>query len=474
MRLADDKRKKVYTMEQTTNPNHYATANGKDLFALMEEGLLTPEQYNGFLVGNITKYLYRAEQKNGAEDLAKAGAYLATLGVKLYGVDFGPLLLEAVGAQLDKHTQPTTVVDEDDHTDYASGLNQSPLGIIATLNNEDLVTLADAATFAVRNDPHTYQEYFYKTLDDERRNVINLTFDNNTYLEDYEDLKKYAHEIIKLRNNITPQSLGDRAEKDEATDPVLEYLTDETNAEDFNNIRDLYREMLEAGIKDGDEARDYLIYSDNTEAKDALIRCFCNLDYSSDWVDMVKYFALVVTAQLQAEADEEAKAEAKPEPELFSKLNPVELSALKKAYRDIIELDTVDKRTKYLQANRSWLGFPLVRAFNNNNYREDVTDLLNWGFYNVTAGLPIPKSTRTEDSEHLELLNRAYNLMIFSYTKEEQSKAIRESSEADFSWDDSYGVADITTDLLGGNISGKISEDVITYFIDNPDQATYE
>lgn len=556
-------------MEQTTNPKHYATANGKDLFALMEDGLLTPDQYTGFLVGNITKYLHRAEQKNGAEDLAKAGAYLATLGVKLYGVDFGPLLLEAVGAQLDKHTQPTTLVDEDD-------LDQSVLEVIKSLNDEDLVTLADAATVAVRNDHHTYQQYFCIVLDDERRNIIDLTFDNRSDLEDYEDLKKYAPAITKRLSGINTQSLEDdtdqgespvqpstrglnldvlstihaldvddlttlaglcdealeagpgnweyltkapredlklldrvvnstvqfkvrevtdllidfrdhvkehlqavkqaeRVKEDEATDPVLEYLTDEANVGDFNTVRDLYREMLYAGITNSDDARKYLTYSDNNEAKDALIRCFRNLKYSSDWADMVKYFGPVVTSQLQAEADEEAKAlEANTEPELENKLNPVELSALKKAYRNIIELDTVDKRVKYFQANNSWLGVPLIRAFNNDTYREDVTELLNWGFYNVTAGLPLTKSTRTEDAEDLELLNRAYHLMLFSYTKEERAKAISESSESGFSWDESRKVAYITSHLLGDNISCKISEDVINYFIDNPDQATYK
>lgn len=659
-------------MEQTTNPKHYTTANGKDLFALMEEGLLTPDQYTGFLVGNITKYLHRAEQKNGAEDLAKAGAYLTTLGVKLYGVDFGPLLLQAVGEQLAKHTQSTTLVDEDDftiptatpvdttvrikrlrldslkklaqavdfasentlqeytdtfadglilteaydivdavfgygsaeddynklheyadfikdrvrtlesfivdHTDTPDDLSQSVVDVIETLNDEELLTLADASTFAVRNDRIKYYQYYSLDLTRDKRAVIDVTFNNNSKGEDYEDLHKYAGVITKRLSGINTQSVeadtdqdetpaqtstwglnsdvlsaihsldvddlttlarmcdkvveadkgnfdylkfspredlalvgrvinpginditleevtdlliqfrdhvkehleaisqADRVKEAKATDPVLERLTNEVSTEDFNNVRDLYREMLDAGITNGEEAWDYLVSSHNGPAKSSLINCFHNDHYNSDWADMVKYFGPVVMAQLQAEVDKEAKAtlESKREPELYSELNAVELSALKKAYRDIIELDTADKRTKYFHDNSTWVGVPLVRAFNNNGYRDDVTDLLNWGFYNVTAGLPIPKSKRTEDPEHLALLNKVYHLIMFKYTVEDRQRAIIDTSDDEFSWGEAGKVADITTDLLDDGSTGLISEDVRLYFIDNPDQATYK
>jgi len=59
-------------------PDYYST-NGKDLFALMQEGLLTEAEFRGFMKGNAFKYVKRYDQKNGLEDLDKAITYLTVL-----------------------------------------------------------------------------------------------------------------------------------------------------------------------------------------------------------------------------------------------------------------------------------------------------------------------------------------------------------------------------------------------------------
>jgi hypothetical protein len=52
--------------------SYYCGEDGKDLFDRFEEGLLSNEAYDGFLVGNVIKYVIRFKEKNGVEDLEKA------------------------------------------------------------------------------------------------------------------------------------------------------------------------------------------------------------------------------------------------------------------------------------------------------------------------------------------------------------------------------------------------------------------
>lgn len=59
-------------------PDYYKP-NGKDLFEIMQDGLLTEAEFRGFMKGNIFKYVTRYERKNGSEDLEKAMTYLAEL-----------------------------------------------------------------------------------------------------------------------------------------------------------------------------------------------------------------------------------------------------------------------------------------------------------------------------------------------------------------------------------------------------------
>lgn len=56
---------------------HY-TANGIQPIDLMRQNF-TPEAFQGFLEGNILKYVLRHRRKNGIEDLRKAMTYLTWL-----------------------------------------------------------------------------------------------------------------------------------------------------------------------------------------------------------------------------------------------------------------------------------------------------------------------------------------------------------------------------------------------------------
>ena len=57
---------------------HYNTTELDPLQAY-REGLLTEEEFKGFCKGNIIKYVYRYEQKNGIDDLKKARDYINEL-----------------------------------------------------------------------------------------------------------------------------------------------------------------------------------------------------------------------------------------------------------------------------------------------------------------------------------------------------------------------------------------------------------
>jgi hypothetical protein len=60
-------------------PSYYRSDNGKDLFDLFEDGMITRDQVIGFYKANIIKYVVRFEEKNGEEDLDKAITYLDRL-----------------------------------------------------------------------------------------------------------------------------------------------------------------------------------------------------------------------------------------------------------------------------------------------------------------------------------------------------------------------------------------------------------
>lgn len=67
-------------VHDSLKPNYYQGSDGQDLFSRFEHGLLNnPDQVRGFYVGNVMKYITRYREKNGIEDLKKAGVYLNQL-----------------------------------------------------------------------------------------------------------------------------------------------------------------------------------------------------------------------------------------------------------------------------------------------------------------------------------------------------------------------------------------------------------
>lgn len=71
-----------------TNPTYYKNDNGEDLITYFVKNF-TREQFVGFMVGNIMKYITRFEGKNGLEDLDKAKEYITRLHDELSTIDSG-------------------------------------------------------------------------------------------------------------------------------------------------------------------------------------------------------------------------------------------------------------------------------------------------------------------------------------------------------------------------------------------------
>lgn len=61
-------------MSSVEHPAHYQSASIECIEAI--EAALTSEELKGFIKGNIIKYTWRSEYKNGIEDLEKAQWYL--------------------------------------------------------------------------------------------------------------------------------------------------------------------------------------------------------------------------------------------------------------------------------------------------------------------------------------------------------------------------------------------------------------
>lgn len=64
-------------MNNVEHPDHYNQNSLETLDVI--KGTMSGEQFEGFLVGNILKYISRYKFKNGAEDLKKARFYLDKL-----------------------------------------------------------------------------------------------------------------------------------------------------------------------------------------------------------------------------------------------------------------------------------------------------------------------------------------------------------------------------------------------------------
>jgi hypothetical protein len=63
-------------MADAINPSHYQSEI-ECIDAI--KASMTKEQFKGYLKGNVQKYIWRYEQKNGVEDLKKAQWYLDRL-----------------------------------------------------------------------------------------------------------------------------------------------------------------------------------------------------------------------------------------------------------------------------------------------------------------------------------------------------------------------------------------------------------
>lgn len=63
--------------DNVNHPEHY-TSGGIECIAAIEAAL-TPEEFRGFLKGNVIKYTWRERKKGGSESLRKAAWYLERL-----------------------------------------------------------------------------------------------------------------------------------------------------------------------------------------------------------------------------------------------------------------------------------------------------------------------------------------------------------------------------------------------------------
>ena len=70
---------KVVPKEQdvVNKPSHYTSGNIECINAI--QAALTPEEFKGFCKGNVLKYNWRCNHKNGLEDLKKSRWYLDKL-----------------------------------------------------------------------------------------------------------------------------------------------------------------------------------------------------------------------------------------------------------------------------------------------------------------------------------------------------------------------------------------------------------
>lgn len=122
------------------NPDHYKTGGIETIDYI--EAKLTGEQFKGYLVGNVIKYLSRFEHKAGEEDLQKARWYLNRLLVQrkrpvIYvcsplrgdiernihkAIGYSRYIYSQWGIPLAPHVIFTTFLDDNDPTERASGM----------------------------------------------------------------------------------------------------------------------------------------------------------------------------------------------------------------------------------------------------------------------------------------------------------------------------------------------------------------
>ena len=67
----------VKPFDPVSRPQHYTSSSIECIEAIAAQ--LSPEEYRGFLKGNVCKYLWREKQKGGIQSLKKAEWYLDRL-----------------------------------------------------------------------------------------------------------------------------------------------------------------------------------------------------------------------------------------------------------------------------------------------------------------------------------------------------------------------------------------------------------
>lgn len=63
--------------DKVNHPNHYTFGNIEVINYIRDK--MTPDEFQGYCMGNILKYVSRHKHKNGVEDLKKAQVYLGWL-----------------------------------------------------------------------------------------------------------------------------------------------------------------------------------------------------------------------------------------------------------------------------------------------------------------------------------------------------------------------------------------------------------
>lgn len=67
------------TEEEITNTSRYRTQSGKQLYDVLADDLLTPEEFRGSIKKDVYKYVFRYEEKGGIASLEKAKATIDVL-----------------------------------------------------------------------------------------------------------------------------------------------------------------------------------------------------------------------------------------------------------------------------------------------------------------------------------------------------------------------------------------------------------
>lgn len=67
------------SVEEITDTSRYRTQSGKQLYDVLADDLLTPEEFRGSIKKDVYKYVFRYEEKGGIASLEKAKATIDVL-----------------------------------------------------------------------------------------------------------------------------------------------------------------------------------------------------------------------------------------------------------------------------------------------------------------------------------------------------------------------------------------------------------